>query len=91
MLTYFGVHLGPSIPEELPSVADLPDHIQIKVRDDNFILIFTALNKNLSLWIDKIAGTVKLTEFPRFFKAYTIVGADKYTIGHCLGRLFQFP
>ena len=91
MLTYFGVHFRPSIPEELPPVADLPDHIQVKIGNDNFIPVFTALAQKLSLWIDKITGTVELTEFPGLLKPHAIVGADKNTIGHCLGRLFQLP
>ena len=35
LLTYFRIELRPSVPEELPAVADFPDLIQIQISNDN--------------------------------------------------------
>ena len=48
-------------------------------------------DQKLTARIYKIAGAVKFAEFPGFFKAHPIIGANKNTVGHRLGRLLQFP
>ena len=95
MLTHgFGqlrVLIGAQIPEKLPAVSNFPNLFQVEICDNDFILVFAALDQNLTAGVHEIAGPVKFAELPGFFQADAVIGADENAIGNRLGRLFKLP
>lgn len=91
MLAYFGVHPRSPVPEELPTIPNFPDKIEIKVGDNDFILIFAAFYHNFTARVYKIARTIETTKLPGLFNPDAIVGSDKDAVGYGLSRLFQLP
>src|SRR5205823_8474456 len=79
------------VAEELPHVAYLGDHVEIKLSHHNLIFIAAGLGNDLAAWIAEITLTVKLANVPRSLFAYAVDGADKITIRHRMSGLLQFP
>src|SRR5215211_2897998 len=55
-----GVGVGPPIPVELPGVADLPDHVKIKIAyHDVFMLIAAHSSNDIALRIAELATAIE--------------------------------
>src|SRR5438105_15781257 len=66
------IHIGPAIPEELPSLAHFADHIEIEIGGQHFILIARGLGDDLAAGVTKITAAIKLTDVPWRFDADTV-------------------
>src|SRR5690349_19599504 len=54
-----GVRVRPAVPVELPVVAHLPDHVQVQVADQQFLLLAAAhFADEVAARIDDLAGAV---------------------------------
>jgi hypothetical protein len=65
--------------------------LQVEICDNDFILVFAALDQNLAAGVHEIAGAIKFAELPGFFQADAVIGANENTVGNRLGRLFKLP
>jgi hypothetical protein len=75
----------------LPNISDFFDHVEIKVGNQQFIFIFLCSSKDLSAWIHKIRGAIKLSQVPGLFFTHPIDTAHEVTVGHGMSRLLQLP
>ena len=86
------VRFGSAIAEELPDVADVADHVEVHVGDDDVILItLFRLCDELPARVDEVALAVELADAPRFFPTRPIDRADEVLVGNRVGRLFELP
>src|SRR5579862_8757408 len=85
------VSLRTTISKELPHFSNFRDHVEIKVRDNYFILIAACLRDNLTPRIAEITLTVKFADAPWFFRPHPVDRTHEISIGDSVGRLFQFP
>src|SRR6266480_282662 len=63
---YRPVGFRPPVPVELPRVADLLDHSEIQIGDDEFIFIAARHGDELSSRVAEITLTVELADVPGF-------------------------
>jgi len=75
----------------LPRVPDFANQVKIHFSVNNVVGISRTFGHDLSAWIAKITLSVKLTDPPRVFKAWSIDRADEVLIGNGVGRLFELP
>ncbi len=61
------VTFRPAIAEELPHFAHFLDHVEIKIRYDDFIFIAAGLRDNLTARIAEITLAIELPDAPRLF------------------------
>src|SRR5688572_3774216 len=85
------VGLRPAVAEELPGVADLADHVEIHVVDDELVLVAAGDLLDLAARVDEIALAVEFTDVPGRFLADAVDGADIDAVGDGGGRLLQLP
>ena len=71
-----------TIAVELPHIANLLDHPEIKVRYEQFIFVAGCHSNHLTTRIAEIALTVELSNIPRFFKANAIDRGNEILIRH---------
>src|SRR5215471_17176487 len=80
-----------AVAEKLPYFAHFRDHVEVQVRNDDFVLIAAGLSDDLAARIAEIALAIKLADAPRLFGSNAINRADKITIRNRVSRLFKFP
>jgi len=85
------VHLGAAVAEELPNAADLFDHREVEVSDDQLVAILAADRQEIAPGIDKIAGAVELADVPGGLGSDAVDAAHEITVGDGVGGLFEFP
>src|SRR5205814_2782744 len=79
------------IAEELPSVANLANHVEVQVRDHQSVLIPRRFGDDLSARIAKITLTIEFTDVPGLFMTDAIDGANEVTVRYCMRGLLQLP
>jgi len=75
----------------LPGLADLGNHVKVKIGGQDFVLIAGRLGKNLAARIAEIAGAVKFADVPRRFGADTIDGGNEVAVGSGVCGLLELP
>ena len=85
------IGLRPAVPEELPSVAHLADHVQVHLVDDQLVLVAAGDLLDLAARIDEIALAVELADVPRRLGADPVDGADVDAVGDRARRLLELP
>src|SRR5436309_850282 len=85
------VRLRPAVAEELPGAADLLDHVEVHLRDDELVFVLAALRQEIAARIDEIARAVELPHVPRRLDADAIDATHEVAVGHGMGRLLELP
>src|ERR1051325_4503928 len=85
------VRIGPAVTEELPHLPDFLDHVEVKVCDDDFILIAAGLGHDFAARIAEVALAVKLANAPWFFYPDAVDGSDIVSVGDRVRGLLQLP
>src|SRR5262249_23667654 len=85
------VLIGPAIPEELPGLAHLRDHVQIEIGRQYFVFIARGLRDNLPARITKVAGAVEFSDIPGRFDSNAVDRSNVVAIRHGVRRLLDFP
>src|SRR3954463_3117187 len=83
--------LWPAIAEELPDLAHLADHVEVEVRDYDFIFVAAGLRNDFSPRIAEITLAVKFADIPRLLPPHAINRANEISIGDGVRRLLQLP
>src|SRR5437773_12183309 len=83
------VLIGPPIPVKLPGLADFPDHVEVQIGREYFILIARGLRDNLPARIAEVTGPVKLPDIPGRLDAHAVNGAAVVPVGDGVRRLLQ--
>src|SRR3954464_1555881 len=83
--------LWPAIAEELPDLAHLADHVEVQVRDYDFIFVAAGLRNDFSARIAEITLAVKFADIPWLLPSHAINRAHEVSIGNGMRRLFQLP
>src|SRR5215212_8569782 len=81
------VALRPAVAEELPGIPDLADHVQVKVCDDERVLVPWGLRYELAARVAEVALAVEFAYVPRLLVAYAVDSADEVTVGDGVRRL----
>src|SRR5262249_6931569 len=85
------VLVRPAVAEKLPGLPDFPNHVEVQIGCQHFILIARSLRDNLSAWIATITGSVKFSDIPRRLNSYPVDRGDEISVGDRVRRLLQFP
>src|SRR5215813_4353888 len=85
------IRIRTAIAEELPCLPDFGNHIEIKVRYHNLILIATGLRNDLAARIAEIALPVKFADSPGLLNSDAINRSNEVSVGNSMRRLFEFP
>src|SRR5262245_61723576 len=93
-LTVFGedaVRVGAAVAEELPRAANLLDHVEVELADDQLVLVFAAARQNLATRIDEVRVAVELTDVPRRLGADAVDRADEVAVRDRVCGLLDLP
>src|SRR5258708_1193662 len=85
------VSLRSAIPIELPGVADLLDHVEIEVGDDQFVLVAAGFGDEASARIAEVALAVELADVPRRLGPDAVDRADEIAVRHRVRGLLELP
>src|SRR5437016_1740556 len=85
------VALRPAIAEELPGVTHFANHIEIKIGNNQRVLVARRLRDDLSARIAKVTLAIEFADVPGHFVADPVYRADEVTISDGVGRLLQLP
>src|ERR1700722_3218473 len=81
----------PAVAEKLPHFTPLGDHVQIEIRNYDFILIAACLCDDLASRIAEITLAIEFADAPGLLGANAIDRSHKVAVGHGVRRLFEFP
>ena len=85
------VQLRAPVPEELPQIADLADHVHVQVRDHQLVAVLAGLGQDTAPRVDHVRGAVEPADVSGRLDAGTIDGADEYAVGDRRGGLLELP
>src|SRR5258707_12845507 len=74
---HFFVRLRAAVAIKLPNVAHFADHVEVKVGDDDGILVARAFRYNLAAWIGEITLSVEFAKIPGLLCPDTINRAHR--------------
>src|SRR5258708_24108838 len=91
LLREIAVRFWAAIPVKLPGAADLFDHVEVNVRNDELVLVFTAGGEEVSARIHDVRGPVELADVPGRLGPDAIRGRDEIAVRHGVRRLLELP
>ena len=87
----FVVRLWSTIAIELPNISHLLNDAEVKVSDEQLIVIFACLRDGFAARIHEVTRAIELADVPRRFSADTIDATHVVAVGNCMRRLLDLP
>ena len=82
---------GPAIAIELPDAADLLDHVEVHLGDDQLVLVLGARREEVAARIDEVRRAVEPADVPRRLGADAVAARHEVAVGDGVRRLLELP